>query len=376
MFDPALPSDEKALAAHVRALAIERIGEFEKKIEAEFGMKVHAGVELEFFGEKGRRAKHLSVDKLKEALKGVPLVQNVVNDMYIFSNKATGPVVGTVVAGGLIISGKDPTLSVGSGLFSGGYALLVKHFARQYEVTLTNKQGEDYHPLASLAASVETVKEHLSSNKGAIGVDAISFQSKWYPHTLSYQTAPSQHVNVSLWKDKANMLSDIRVHNACEHALLDMQHDGALLMLTTRNAYDNLHKGYRPPAGVRLGGKSDGGSLSRRGVIADDKRFESRLPRADSDPYLAMLANVAALYEGLQRMQAHGEKAMGPAVTQRALPRDMYEAYNRFDESEMCKRLLGPKLHEAVLALFDKELSKDDILNWGHDMPPAPVPSR
>lgn len=363
MFNPDLPDDEHILQAHVRKLASAKIKELEQKIEDEFGLKVQTGVELEFFGEKKKRAKHFSESNLDFILRDIPFYETVGNDLGWATKPMARPRAAVIMGAGMYASTPtEPWIGVVSGMFGAAYFQLIRHFARQYEVKLNNTQNGEYASLVDLADSVETVKERLVQGAAAMGMDDVSFESKHYPHTLNYQTCPSMHVNLSLWtKDGKNALTDPKLHAACQSAILDMQHDGSLLMLTTRNAYESLQKGYQPPGEIAVGHKTGGKSLAWRGMFEKAKRFESRLPRADADPYLTLLGNLAGLYEGLLRTKQTGVEA----PQNRPIPRDMYEAYNRFDESTLCKRLLGDELHEATLKLFDKELSKDDILDWG-----------
>jgi hypothetical protein len=367
MFSESLPDNEDELKAHIKRLAAERIHFFEQKIRDEFGLNIQAGVELEFFGEKGKKAKHLSTKKLRSVLSDVPFMQDVKNDLGWTSNAKLIPAVSSITGLGMYATDTDsPSLGIVSGLFVGAYMSAISYFSRQYEVTFNNITSDGVrHSLSDLADTVIKTRETLEAHAQDIGVKSVSFESKYYPHTVGFRTAPSMHVNLSLWSEqKTNMLTDKEIHDACERALLDMQYESGLVMLGTRNAYESLKEGYNRTQQISAGRKMNGNSLARRGKTEEDKRYESRLPRADTDPHLTLLASVAALYEGLCRKR-DGHAQAQETQDSRALPRDIYEAYNRFDESEMTKRLFGAELHEAVLKLFDKELSKDDMINWG-----------
>lgn len=367
MFSESLPDNEDELKAHIKRLATERIQFFEQKLRDEFGMTVQAGIELEFFGEKGKRAKHLSTKKLQSVLKDIPFIENVKNDTGWPANAKLIPALSTLTGVGMYATDtSSPSLGVVSGLLIAGIMGVTNYFSRQYEVTFNNTTSDgSRRSLSELADAVVQTRETLESHANDIGVNSVSFESKRYPHTLRYRTAPSMHVNLSLWSgEKKNALTDKETHDACEQAILDMQYESGLVMLGTRNAYEALKSGYNRTEHIKAGSKNFGNSLARRGSSEEEKRYESRLSRADTDPHLTLLASVAALYEGLRRNR-DGHQKEAPQPDSRPLPRDMYEAYSRFDESEMTKQLFGAELHEAVLKLFDKELSKDDIINWG-----------
>ncbi len=361
------PQDTSPAKAEALQLARARIVELQSKIKSEYGLDVRCGIELEFNGAKGGHAKLLHTSVLKGIMKDVPFFTEAVNDSKNDSMQNLIAAIGTPIAGLIGASESVACAAVMSAVAIAFIKIIPGTIARQYEVKFDtyDKDGKIFGDLSELSQSVRSTRALLNEqeSKKALGVRDVNFHSRKYynPLRLGYASCLSMHVNMSLWeKDGKNVTSDADINRNCGQAILDMQHEAALGMINTKNAYDiALPKGFCGPKTIDISTKKGGYTLSDRGWNGtDSKRHENRMPRADSDPEFAIVTSLGALYEGLQRHASEQKDGITTAdIADRAIPKSLDEAVERFGKSQICERVLGKDLFDSMLKCHQPEKS-------------------
>ncbi len=87
------------------------------------------------------------------------------------------------------------------------------------------------------------------------------------------------------------------------------------------------------------------------------RRVENRVAGADANPYLAIAASLACGYLGMTEKLDPQPPVDGSAYRlPHSLPRTLYDALSRFNNSKPVKTVLGQKFIDAVTMVKDREL--------------------
>lgn len=396
----------------INALAFERIRYFQKKIEEEFGVHTITGTEIEFFvlkkngrlivplqtldkpvsandfaaqiNQRMQPFWHNKPDKPKSVMNGAVFVERVEND---FTKRATEYVMGYRPVGEEY---KE-------------FSAVLKYRAPEYQAKLALGMMRF---LADMQARSQQDKKFLNK----YGISEVSFESKagWdYHYTAAFQ--PS----VSLWTESGKNLflsndgeSFSRLANLCAMGLFFVQQESALLAANYPESYDQYYDAFCDKPSDYAGDyklssprrffKIDWNN--RRDIEAsvaqrqseektkesntNETRIENRLPRADSNPVLAMLQTVAGMYYALsnyteiisdpKKLEKRGTVEYQPVVQGKWLQMpwlgvqyndkcpigDHHDAHKIFSSSKMMKQMLGEELHGRVRDYFSPEAIK------------------
>lgn len=134
-----------------------------------------------------------------------------------------------------------------------------------------------------------------------------------------------------------------------------------LLMCShTVNAYKRLVPGTWAPVMPSWGVQNRTAALRVINDSPEATRVEFRVPSADSNPYTTLAMCLAAGLYGIREKIDPGPAAEGsvydlPYVAQKALPRDLGEAVERFAASKAARALFGPEFVTMYAAIRRKE---------------------
>jgi glutamine synthetase len=146
-----------------------------------------------------------------------------------------------------------------------------------------------------------------------------------------------------------------------------------LLHAPVVNSYRRLQPGGWAPSAATWG-YDNRAAMVRVVGGGPSLRMEFRLPGADANPYLTIAATVAAGIAGLEEDgielpaatpgAAHG--ASDDAEQGAAIPLDLTEAIQRFEESKLASRALGESVrdHVAGMARHQLRLARQAVTDW------------
>ena len=200
---------------------------------------------------------------------------------------------------------------------------------------------------------------------------AVTFMSKpdqrW--------TGSSGHIHISL----ADAATGENVFSAggCEMSdrmrwflggLIAGAREMSLFMASTVNAYKRFALASWAP--VHLVWGRDNRTCAFRVVGSGSAlRIENRLPGADSNPYLAFAAVLAAGIDGIERQLEPGDEFHGNGYEAHDLPRipgSLYEAIETWTQSDLAKRAFGDDVHAHYLNMGRVEQNAFDaaVTDW------------
>lgn len=204
---------------------------------------------------------------------------------------------------------------------------------------------------------------------------AVTFMSKPYQGW----TGSSGHIHVSL-ADAATGRSAFPTGEgpACAEMSATMRHflggllasarELSLFMASTVNAYKRFAPGSWAP--VHLVWGRDNRTCAFRVVGRGPAlRIENRLPGADSNPYLAFAAVLAAGLDGIEReIEPPAEfRGNGYAATdQPRIPSALYRAIDAWEASDLARRAFGAAVHAHYLnmARVEQETFDAAVTDW------------
>jgi glutamine synthetase len=229
------------------------------------------------------------------------------------------------------------------------------------------------------AGALEAADRHVLLKQGVKEIAmqngyAVTFMAK-PDHTW---TGSSSHFHISLWDADGcqNLFHDPDAH---PHAMSEtMRYFLAGLMAHSRELailyapYVNSYKRYMTAswAPVNIVWGADNRTCGLR-VVGEGKgkRIENRLPGADTNPYLAAAAMIAAGLDGIKRKlplppewRGNGYAADGLE----RLPQSLHEAITAFQASEFARNALGETVHAHYLnaALVEQQTFDQVVTNW------------
>ncbi len=186
-----------------------------------------------------------------------------------------------------------------------------------------------------------------------------TFMAKWNPDLPGC----SGHIHQSLWDadHKTNLFHDpARPHHMSplfESYLagqLQTMVDLLPLFAPTINSYKRLTEGAWAPTRANWGVDNRTTALRVIPGSARSTRLETRVNGSDTNPYLALAAALAGGLHGIERKltlprgPVQGSGYADSAAT--VLPRNLDEATNRLDKSEVARELLGSEFVDHFVA--------------------------
>ncbi len=204
---------------------------------------------------------------------------------------------------------------------------------------------------------------------------AVTFMSKPYPSW----TGSSGHIHVSL-ADGATGQNAFPASDgpACGEMSATMRHflggllagakELSLFMASTVNAYKRFAPGSWAP--VHLVWGRDNRTCAFRVVGRGPAlRIENRLPGADSNPYLAFAAVLAAGLDGIEREIEPPAEFRGNGYTateQPRIPSALYRAIDAWETSKLARRAFGETVHAHYLnmARVEQETYDAAVTDW------------
>ncbi|CAB3393664.1 glutamine synthetase family protein [Kyrpidia spormannii] len=133
------------------------------------------------------------------------------------------------------------------------------------------------------------------------------------------------------------------------------------LMNPTINGYKRLQPGAFAPHWITWGYDHRETMIRVPPARGEATRIENRLPGADTDPYLALAAALAAGLDGIERRIDPGDPVAGRDVSEMAapvLPRSLSEALDAFEEDPWTEEVFGRSFKEQFLRLRRAEVER------------------
>jgi len=133
------------------------------------------------------------------------------------------------------------------------------------------------------------------------------------------------------------------------------------------NSYRRIARNYASPINIHRG--FDNRTVGLRIPISstESTRIENRIPRADTNPYLAIAASLATGYLGMQKKLIPNKPLERSAHDlEITLPRDLHSSLNLMKNSAPIRNILGDKfirLYTAVKEL-EYETFSQVISSW------------
>jgi|GEM_PF-2883421 len=394
-----LPTATHALDEKIRRLAIDRILDLEAELKQR-GLRVRCGIEVEFFvdSEHGKPVE-IPKDKL-EAVRAQLKKSRYVEDLREenVQRSWTQPafytgIGGTLGAIGTAVTGDVSIWAISLGVGVAGAAVaslgLAENFkaqrltkAAQYELNIGDtKAGEvkygrtKRHALGPLKAAIAT--EYFQGRLKEILKDVGEVNLTAKPRN-DYLTS-AMHINVSLMDANGKNLfatpggSESDLMKASTAKLVEVQKEGSILFLPNQNSHDRLQGGASAPRTIGRQSNKVNGMLAPAGTAdarqanfsgritgflhghparPESNRIENRMPGADTDPYLAVLATMSALLSAV-KAQEQGQKPEKPGRF--PLPKRVEDSVRVFRRSELMQKVLGKELHSALVERYQAQ---------------------
>jgi glutamine synthetase len=189
------------------------------------------------------------------------------------------------------------------------------------------------------------------------------------------EVGSSSHIHISLWRDGRNLFWDPErpgmgtgIFRQFLGGLLAYSPELCLAFAPTVNSY----KRYQPDswAPTRMAWSHDNRTVGYR-VVGTGKSFriENRMPGADTNPYLAFAAMLAAGLAGIEKGLDCGEDYQGNAYvdpTLRSLPGSLQEAAELFVASALARASFGDAVveHYAHAARLEARAYANAVTDW------------
>jgi glutamine synthetase len=216
--------------------------------------------------------------------------------------------------------------------------------------------------MADNAITYKVVVKELALEKGCY--------ASFMPKPIMGENGSGMHTNMSLFKDNNNAFYDkndehglSKIGKSYIAGILKYVKEFTMITNPSINSYKRLVPGYEAPVYISWA-KQNRSTLVRIPRVSPDKaekatRIELRSPDPTSNPYLAFSVMLAA---GLQGIKENLE--LSPAIEDNifamdneerkkrkidALPSNLYEAMEYFENSELMKKCLGNEMFTKLL---------------------------
>lgn len=198
---------------------------------------------------------------------------------------------------------------------------------------------------------------------------AITFMAKPW-HT---EVGSSCHIHISLWRGGRNLFWDAKSGGTkCFRQFLGglMKYAPELgcLFAPTINSYKRYQSASWAP--TRMAWSHDNRTVGFRVVgHGNSFRIENRMPGADTNPYLAFAAMMAAGLAGVEEQLDCGPEYVGNAYTDSklaALPTSLRDAADRLDRSKFARRAFGDAVVDFYVhtARLEVQAFETSVTDW------------
>ena len=234
----------------------------------------------------------------------------------------------------------------------------------QFEINL-------WHGDALLLADQTFLFKHLLKEVGLKHGLSVVCMAK----PLARVAGSSMHIHQSV----VAMDSGLNVFNDSEGQPTDIFHhfiggqqavmgDLTALLAPNVNSYQRLCQPYASPNNACWSHDNRAAGLRIPASAADARRVENRLPGADSNPYLAIAATLAAGLHGIEQRLEPSQPMQGDIEVpeELSLPCTLHAALERLNRSELARELFGNVFIEGYIATKTLELTSflDEITPW------------
>ena len=203
---------------------------------------------------------------------------------------------------------------------------------------------------------------------------AISFMAKYAPT----EAGNSCHIHISLWKGARNAFW--RGTRNTKHGtrntlfrhflggLMKYSPELCLFFAPTINSYKRYQPGSWAP--TRMAWAMDNRTVGFRVVGEEDSfRIENRMPGADTNPYLAFGAMIAAGIAGIDEKLDCGVEYVGNAYVDpklARLPASLADAAKLLERSKLARNIFGPDVVEFYIhhAHLEIEAFNNAVTDW------------
>jgi glutamine synthetase len=181
--------------------------------------------------------------------------------------------------------------------------------------------------------------------------------SGWHLHQSLFDLAAGR--NAFCADEPGELLSTLGRHYL--GGLLDNAPEGTLLGVPTINGYRRLNERFSlSPDRITWSPENRGAFVRVLGGYGElSTHLENRVGEPCANPYLYLVAQLAAGMDGVSRHLEPGPPATDPHATgAKLLPGDLEAALHSFSASSLYRSVLGEQLFAALLALKRSELSR------------------
>jgi glutamine synthetase len=262
------------------------------------------------------------------------------------------------------------------------YVGAARRHLRHSGVPVENSKGEfgrgqhelnvRYTDMLAMADRHVVLKQCLKETADAQGV-SVTFMAK--PHTD--EAGSSCHVHFSLWRDGVNVF--VGDHDMGGFSVSDefrwflggwMRYvdDVMAFYAPTVNSYKRYQDASWAP--TRIAWARDNRTAGFRVVgHGDSLRIECRIPGADTNPYMAFAASLAAGLTGIEEQIEPPEMFIGDVYAATHLPRvaeSLAEAADRLNHSEFARAVFGNAVvdHYVRAAEVETEAASKAVTDW------------
>jgi glutamine synthetase len=224
---------------------------------------------------------------------------------------------------------------------------------------------------------VEAADNHTIYKNGAKEIAALNDRALTFMAKVSMDEAGSScHIHSSVWDDDGNPLS--WSDDSPDHVSETMRHFIGGLIATGREfawmfaPYVNSFKRYQPEswAPTALAWGHDNRTCGYR-LVGHGKSFrvESRIPGADTNPYLAFAATIAAALHGIENKIDPPDIFHGNAYEAEDIERvpwNIVEAIELLESSEVARKAFGDEVHFHLVNTAQQEWKRFNqaITDW------------
>ena len=231
----------------------------------------------------------------------------------------------------------------------------------QYEIEIEHSDA------LRTADSIVTYKAIVRALAAKIGYSAT-----FMPKPFGNENGNGMHFHLSLFKGEENLFSSQNMNEISKlgqqfmAGILDHAEALTVLVAPTVNSFKRLVPGYEAPVYIAWA-PLNRSALCRVPMFQSPKtaRFEYRCPDPSANPYLAMIAIIAAGIDGIER-----ELVLPPPVKSniyklsaeerkrlniKELPGNLFQALGFLEKDEIIKNALGEHIYNHFLEIKRKE---------------------
>ena len=301
-------------------------------------------------------------------------------EFFLFEKFSPKGILIDAVSGSYRFEFESPETKMETGYHIGskkGYFSIPPHDKTiQYRKILTDKLEEigvpltkSHHEVASMSQIEMNLKHadpYTSANNllylkmyAKIVAEKMGLRATFMPKPIYGDNGSGLHTHLSVWDNQGrNLFYDekddyAQISDFAKYFIGGILHHAKALsavVAPTVNSYKRLVMGFEAPTFISWG-KSNRSALIRipyyKGKDAGGKRIEVRFPDPSSNPYLVFTTIIASGLDGVDKNIDPGDPvdedlySIGKDSNFDSLPRDLWEALDHFEKSDLMKETLG-----------------------------------